>query len=79
MSADPTGEKEKYLLVTTTGPAAEHWGHRFGLYKEAGTHNGAPYYVQLHDVNIGNTGKIPLECSPPRMISQSNRFLPSNA
>ena len=68
-----------FLLVTTTGPAAEYEGDMFGLYKEAGTHNGAPYYVQLHDVNNGNTGKIPLECRPPRMISPSNRFLPPNA
>ena len=45
------GGRGQYLLVTTTGAAAEYWGNRFGLYKEAGTHNGAPYYVQLHDVN----------------------------
>ena len=51
MSADQTGEKEKYLLVTTTGPAAGFAGGMFGLYREAGTHHGAPYYVQLHDVN----------------------------
>ena len=51
MSADQIGVKEKYLLVTTTGPTAEFQGSNFGLYREAGTHHGAPYYVQLHDVN----------------------------
>ena len=40
MSADQIGVKKKYLLVTTTGPAA---GSNFGLYREAGTHHGAPY------------------------------------
>ena len=49
----------KYLLVTTTGPAAEHQGEMFGLYRLAGTHNGAPYYVQLHDINTREEpGKI---------------------
>ena len=51
MSVDQIGVKENYLLVTTTGPAAEFQGSNFGLYREAGTHHGAPYYVQLHDVN----------------------------
>ena len=50
-AAAGAGGRGQYLLVTTTGAAAEYWGNRFGLYKEAGTHNGAPYYVQLHDVN----------------------------
>ena len=50
---------EKYLLVTSTGPAAEYQGSAIGLYREAGTHNGASYYVQLHDVNTEEEpGKI---------------------
>ena len=48
-----------FLLVTTTGPAAEYEGDMFGLYKEAGTYNGAPYYVQLDDVSTkGEPHKI---------------------
>ena len=45
------GHRPKYLLVTTTGPSADHRGNLFGLYKEAGTHNGAPYFSQLNDVD----------------------------
>ena len=53
------GHRPQHLLVTTTGPAAEQQGSLFGLYKEAGTYNGAPYFLQLHDVNIpGEPGKI---------------------
>ena len=43
--------RPKYLLVTTTGPSAEWQSNMFGLYKETGTHNGAPYFSQLHGVN----------------------------
>ena len=53
------GHRPKYLLVTTTGPSAEYWGEMLGLYKEAGTYNGAPYYIQLDDVSTkGKPGKI---------------------
>ena len=41
------------LLLTTTGPAAEYKGDRFGLYKEEGLHNGVKYYRQLDRSNKG--------------------------
>ena len=42
------------LLLTTTGPAAEWHGSKFGLYREAGLHNGVKYYQQLDKGNNGH-------------------------
>ena len=35
------------LLVTSSGPSAEIWGGRLGLYKKEGIHNNCPYYKQV--------------------------------
>ena len=37
------------LVISSTGEAAERWGHYLGQYECAGEHNGAPYYRQTGD------------------------------
>ena len=44
---------ENYILVSTSGNAADHHGDKFGIYKKVGEYNGAPYYRQLHTVREG--------------------------
>ena len=34
------------LVISSTGEAAERWGHYLGQYEIAGEHHGAPYYKQ---------------------------------
>ena len=44
---------EELLLVTTSGHAAEYQGHAFGLFEEAGLHEGVKYYRQMDRNNKG--------------------------
>ena len=37
------------LVISSTGEAAERWGHNLGQYECAGEHLGAPYYRQCDD------------------------------
>ena len=38
-----------HLVISSTGPAAEVWGHYMGLFDQKGELNGAAYYVQRDD------------------------------
>ena len=44
-------EQQNMILVSSEGPSSEIWASLFGLYREAGTHGGAPCYAQLHDTS----------------------------
>ena len=38
-----------HINISSTGPAAEVWGHYMGLFDQKGELNGAAYYVQRDD------------------------------